>query len=226
MSSSRQSRVEQIMTVLEGRYGPKPWHQHRPPVEELVATILSQHTSDANSERAYTELVACFSTWEEVIEAPAESVASAIRSGGLADQKAPRIQSVLREVFAETGGDLYFLGTMPVKEARDWLTALPGVGSKTASCVLLFSLGMPAMPVDTHVHRVAGRIGIIRPIDSAERAQDLLEFEVGADRDRIYALHMELIAHGRAVCIARRPRCGECPLTRCCDYFADLSKNA
>jgi endonuclease-3 len=103
---------------------------------------------------------------------------------------------------------------------------LPGVGSKTASCVLLFSLGMPAMPVDTHVHRVAGRIGLIESTDSPERAQDLLESEVGADRDRIYALHMDLIAHGRAVCIARRPRCGECPLTRCCDYFAELSKNS
>ena len=225
MEGGRQSRIERVMTTLEERYGHKPWHQHRPPVDELVATILSQHTSDANSERAYAELVARYWIWREVVEAPTACIASAIRTGGLAEQKAPRIQAVLREVIAETGGDLGFLATMPVSEARTWLTALPGVGSKTASCVLLFSLGMPAMPVDTHVHRVAGRIGLIALTDSLERAQDRLESKVGADRDRIYALHMGLIAHGRAVCIARRPRCSECPLTRCCDYYAELSKD-
>lgn len=214
------------MRSLEERYGRKPWRRHRPPIEELVQTILSQHTSDINSERAFTDLRERFPTWETVIAAPSTEVARSIRSGGLAGLKAPRIQAVLREVFAETNGSLEFLEQKSVDEARNWLTALPGVGPKTASCVLLFSLGMPAIPVDTHVHRVAGRIGLIAPNVTAERAQYLLETQVGADRDRIYALHMLLIAHGRAVCIARRPRCGDCPLVRCCDYFAVLSQNA
>jgi endonuclease III len=224
MITSDRCRIDEIALLLKDRYGPRPWKQHRPPIDELVLTILSQHTSDLNSERAFAQLTDRFPTWEAIIAAPTNEVADAIRSGGLAEQKAPRIQAVLRTILELTDGwDLDFLADLPVGEGRKWLTNLPGVGPKTASCVLLFSLGLPAMPVDTHVHRVAGRLGLVQPKETAEGTQLILEKKVGADRDRIYALHMSLIAHGRAVCIARRPRCGDCPLTRCCDYYLELS---
>jgi endonuclease III len=227
MRNGDRCRIEEIASLLEKRYGPRPWKRHRPPIEELVLTILSQHTSDLNSERAFAQLADRFPTWEAIIAAPTNEVADAIRSGGLAEQKAPRIQAVLRTIFELSDGwNLDFLAGLPVAEGRKRLTSLPGVGPKTASCVLLFSLGLPAMPVDTHVHRVARRLGLIGPKETAEGTQHILEKKVGADRDRIYALHMSLIAHGRAVCIARRPRCGDCPLTRCCDYYLELSADS
>lgn len=227
MTNGDRCRIEEITTLLEKRYGPRPWKRHRPPIDELVLTILSQHTSDLNSERAFALMTDRYSTWDAIIAAPTIEVADAIRSGGLAKQKAPRIQAVLRTILELTDGwNLDFLANLPVGEGRKWLTNLAGVGPKTASCVLLFSLGLPAMPVDTHVHRVAGRLGLIGPKETAEGAQHILEKKVGANRDRIYALHMSLIAHGRAVCIARRPRCGDCPLTRCCDYYLELPANS
>jgi endonuclease-3 len=149
-------------------------------------------------------------------------VADAIRSGGLAAQKAPRIQAVLDAVLAERGSfDLDHLTTLPLPEAKRWLTDLHGVGPKTAACVLLFSLGRPALPVDTHVHRVARRLGLIRPAVGAAPAHAILEDMLGADRERVYAFHVTMIAHGRAVCTARRPFCERCVLTECCDYYAD-----
>lgn len=226
LSNRRQRQIGTVASILEERYGPRPWREHPSALDELVLTILSQHTSDVNSERAFAALKSRFPSWESIIDAPISAIAEAIRGGGLAKQKAPKIQGALREVMAQTGGDLDFLTHFSVAEGRKWLVSLPGVGAKTASCVLLFALGLPAMPVDTHVHRVAGRIGLIGLHDSPKQAQDILEAEVGANRDQIYALHMNLIAHGRAVCIARRPRCGECPLTRCCDYYVRLSANA
>lgn len=184
-------------------------------------TLLSQHTSDINTERAFASLRARFPTWEAVRMAPTMEVADAIRSGGLAAIKAPRLQAILNSVLAERGAlELDHLAALPLAEARQWLVDLDGVGPKTAACVLLFSLGRPAMPVDTHVHRVAQRLGLIGPGVSAEVAPALLEVGLGADRDRVYAFHVNLIAHGRTVCTARRPFCERCPLTECCDYFA------
>ena len=227
MLTAEQRQLDFIATELECRYGARHWRAQRPPIDELILTVLSQHTSDLNSERAFRDLVSRFPTWESVIAAPTVEVADAIRSGGLAAQKAPRIQAVLRSILVEWGAfELGFLSTMSVADGRRWLKALPGVGPKTASCVLLFSFGLPAMPVYTHVHRVAGRLGLIRASANAEQAQDSLEARLGENRDRIYALHMNLIAHGRTVCVARRPKCGECPLTRCCDYYIELSENA
>jgi endonuclease III len=227
MTTAKQRQLDFIATELERRYGVRQWRPHRSPIDELIVTILSQHTSDLNSERAFGELVSRFPTWEDVLVAPTSEVAESIRSGGLAAQKAPRIQAVLRSILHERGTfDLDFLSNMSVSDGRQWLKALPGVGPKTASCVLLFSFGLPAMPVDTHVHRVAGRLGLISANANAEQVQDSLEARLGENRDRIYALHMNLIAHGRTVCVARRPKCSDCPLTRCCDYYIELSENA
>jgi endonuclease III len=212
--------VDEIIEQIDQVYGPRTWRSHGDPLDELIATVLSQHTSDINTERAFRSLKAAFPGWEAVRVAPVDQVADAIRSGGLAQVKAPRIQRIL-DLLAEERGELSLAGieTLPPGEARAMLTAMPGVGPKTASCVLLFSLGMPALPVDTHVHRVSLRLGLIPPGTSAERAHDLLEAAVGEDRDRVYAFHLNVIAHGRAICIARNPRCGVCPLQECCDFF-------
>lgn len=200
-------------------YGKPHWRSANSPIDELVATILSQHTSDTNTERAFASLRARFPDWNAVIEAPVEQVADAIRSGGLANQKAPRIQSTLRTILERYGSfDLSFLRSMPVEAARAELTEIHGVGPKTASCVLLFSLGMPALPVDTHVHRVALRIGLIPAKTSADSAHALLEHKLGGDRDDVYAFHMNLIRHGRTVCTARRPYCERCSLSGLCSY--------
>lgn len=191
-----------------------------PPVDELVMTILSQHTSDVNTERAFAALRSRFPTWDAVIAAPTADVADTIRGGGLANLKAPRIQQALVEIQHEYGSfNIEFLAERSVPDARRLLTRLHGVGPKTASCVLLFSLGMPALPVDTHVHRVARRLGLIGNDVSAESAHDRLESALGGGRDEVYAFHMNMIAHGRAVCSAQQPACGRCRLTRCCDYF-------
>lgn len=227
MKPGEERQLEFVATELERRYGARLWRRHRPPIDELILTILSQHTSDLNSERAFADLVSRFPTWDAVLAAPTPQIAEAIRSGGLAAQKAPRIQAVLRSILDERGAfDIDFLANMPASDGRRWLEALPGVGPKTASCVLLFSFGLPAMPVDTHVHRVVRRLGLLSAGLTAEQTQDLLEARVGENRDRIYALHMNLIAHGRTVCVARRPKCGDCPLTRCCDYYIELSADA
>lgn len=212
---------DETATILEASYGSRCWSSSGDPLGELISTILSQHTSDVNTARAYASLRRAFPSWAAVRDAPVNDVADAIRCGGLADVKAPRIQRVLRELSDEGGAPILpDLAMMPLHVARDTLTALPGVGPKTASCVLLFALGMPAMPVDTHVHRVTVRLGLIPPGTSADAAHGKLEALIGGDRDRVYAFHLNAIAHGRAVCRARAPRCGMCPLRECCDYFA------
>jgi endonuclease-3 len=217
---STANEIEEVERRLDATYGPRRWQSSGPPLDELIATVLSQNTSDVNMERAFASLRSRLRTWEEVRLAPTAAVADAIRSGGLAEIKAPRIQRILDAIHAERGRlDLDHLQEMPLPEARRWLLALDGVGPKTAACVLLFSLGRPALPVDTHVHRVALRLGLIPPKASAESAHDLLQDLLGDDRDRVYAFHVEAIAHGRQVCTARRPRCERCPLTDCCDYF-------
>lgn len=213
--------IEHTAAVLDRVYGPRTWRSHGDPLGELVATVLSQHTSDINTARAYRSLRERFPSWAAVRDAPTADVADAIRSGGLAEVKAPRIQRILAELsVGDADPCLPDLASIPLPDARGVLLGLPGVGPKTAACVLLFALGRPALPVDTHVHRVALRLGLIPPGTSAERAHLVLEDLVGADRDRVYAFHLNAIAHGRAVCLARAPRCGVCPLQECCDFFA------
>jgi endonuclease-3 len=212
-------KLDEILRRLDTAYGPRPWRRHGPPLDELIETVLSQHTSDANTARAFASLRSHFPTWNDVRLAPTAEVADAIRSGGLAQVKAPRIQRIL-EAIADRYGVLSLdpLADLSLEEARSALLRLDGVGPKTAACVLLFSLGLPALPVDTHVHRVTTRLGLLPAGTTAERAHQVLEAQVGADRDRVYAFHMEVIAHGRQVCLARRPRCQGCILFTCCDY--------
>ncbi|MGN6031521.1 MAG: endonuclease III domain-containing protein [Thermomicrobiales bacterium] len=214
-------RFASIADDLDTEYGPFVLHPDREPLDQLIATILSQHTSDVNTARSWASLRERFPTWDAVIAANAEEVADAIRMGGLANQKAPRIQGVLEEIRERTGSfDLGFLAGMPLGEAKAWLTSLHGVGPKTAACVLLFALGRPAQPVDTHVHRLALRIGLVPPKTTPERCENILEDLLGDNPQTTYAAHKGLIAHGRAICLARAPRCPNCILKDRCDYYA------
>jgi endonuclease-3 len=208
-------RARTVLNRLRKRYGELLPPRRSDPLEELVLTVLSQHTSDVNAERAFESLRAAFPSWEEVVRAPTRSVADAIRSGGLADTKAPRIQGILREVVERRGAfDLSSLADLPDDEARAELMSLPGVGPKTAAVVLSFSLGRDAMPVDTHVHRVTKRLGLVPQTASAERADRILH-ELVPEGLRT-PLHVALIRLGREVCKAPIPRCRVCPLNDIC----------
>jgi len=191
-------------------------HESGDPVDELVCTILSQNTTDVARDRAYSRLRNAFPDWYSVRDAPVEQIEDLIRVCGLANQKAPRIKGALLAVSEHTGGELSldFLREMQIEDARAWLTEIKGVGIKTASIVLLFALGMPAMPVDTHVHRTVRRLGLIPENTSVERAHHLLEALV--PQDLYLPLHKELVWHGRAVCRARRPLCDVCTLQDLC----------
>ncbi len=207
--------TSQVLDLLWQEYAPFPWEPRYDPITEVVYTILSQHTSDRNSERAFKSLIDTFGSLEEVSQADTELIAQAINVGGLAKIKAPRIKEVLNQIKEMRGSlDLYFLKEMPLPEAKAWLRQLRGIGPKSAAVILCFSLGMPAMPVDTHVHRVAKRLGLIGPKTTAEQAHDLLEEMVAPERR--YPFHVALITHGRRVCKAPRPLCHRCVLAPGC----------
>jgi len=198
-------------------FGEPIWRNPLPPVDELISTILSQNTNDVNRDRAFDSLRAKFPTWEQVRDADTDEIIDAIRVAGLANQKGPRLQQVLRDITAERGSlDLSFLKDMPLEEARDWLTKFKGVGPKTAAIVLCFSLGRPAFPVDTHVYRVTGRIGLRPEKITVEQAHPYLEdvFPI----ETYYAAHLNIIRLGREVCGARKPNCPVCPVRDLCDY--------
>jgi len=207
--------IEQVIKLLGEEYGSLEWRPENSPIDVLVGTILSQNTSDANSGRAFASLKATFDSWEAVAAAPAEYIAQAIKSGGLSRIKAVRIKQILNKIEEARGSlSLDFLNLMDMFEARDYLMCLPGVGQKTASCVLLFSLGKPALPVDTHVFRVARRLGLIDSKVSIEKAHSLLQEQIPSAK--IYQFHLHMIEHGRRVCHARQPRCHECVLESGC----------
>jgi endonuclease-3 len=209
--------MAEIVDRLEAADGKAVLRTRHPALDELVLTILSQNTSDRNSEHAYARMRERFPTWEDVRDAPETELVEALRPGGLAVQKAPRIQTVLRDMDRL---DLAWLGGLPVDEAMRWLVALPGVGPKTASCVLLFSLDVPVMPVDTHIHRIALRVGLVPAGTTADAAHALLTEMTPPDR--MLEAHLLLIKHGRTTCTARRPRCEECVLLDMCDYGRSL----
>jgi endonuclease III len=200
-----------VTSELAQLYGPFTWEPRYDAASELVFTILSQHTSDINSERAFLNLMATFRSVEAVADADVADIERAIRSAGLSKTKAPRIKEVLGLVREKLGDfDLTFLAEMPLADAKAWLKDLPGIGPKTAAIILCFSLGLPAMPVDTHIYRVAQRVGLIGPKVNVDKAHDLLEPMVPPEE--VFAFHLYLINHGRKVCKAIRPRCSDCTL--------------
>jgi len=219
---SKMSLREQALEVhrrLIKAYGEPDWRPHMDPISELVSTILSQNTNDINRDRAYKQLCERFPDWEGVRDADVEEIKDAIRISGLANTKAPAIQRALRRITEERGAlSLDFLRDMDVEDAKKWLTEIKGVGVKTASIVLLFSLGKPAFPVDTHVHRVTQRLGLIGPRASREKAHRILEETL--PEDTYYAFHLNVIRHGREVCVAGTPRCEGCVLSDICAYYA------
>jgi len=217
----RKPGIDKILQLLISAYGDRTPVRRLEPVDELVLTILSQNTSDINSRRAFKSLVDAFGVWDRVAHAPGAVVTKAIRAGGLADVKSRYILGALQSLEKEAGGyDLRFLKGMELEAARAWLMRLPGVGMKTASCVLLFSLDMPAFPVDTHVLRVARRLGLVGPKIPAGSAHHEMERLVRpAD---IYRCHVLMIEHGRKTCRARRPLCGSCTIARVCPSYNKL----
>lgn len=217
------SKAQTIHRLLIDIYGLPQWRSHLDPISQVVSTILSQNTSDVNRDRAFHRLLTRFATWEEVRAAPVEAIEEAIRPAGLAQQKAPRIKGALQFITQERGElSLDFLKDLTVDEAKAWLTQIKGVGPKTAAIILLFSLGMPAFPVDTHVHRVTRRLGLIGPKVSAEKAHVILEDMLSADI--YYPFHLNVIRHGREICHARNPKCEICPLQTWCDYYQEITR--
>ncbi len=211
----------QVHRRLLNAYGEPTWRNPMPPVDELVSTILSQNTNDINRDRAFDSLVERFPTWEEVRDAPEDEVIDAIRIAGIANQKGPRIQGALRAITEERGRiELDFLREMPPDDVHDWLVRLKGVGPKTAAIVMQFSLDMPAFPVDTHIHRISGRIGLRPEKASREKTHQILANLFPPET--YYAAHLNIIQHGREVCKAPKPLCAECNLRDLCAYYQNL----
>ena len=216
MKNLKERAIKIHETLLEA-FGEPIWRTPLPAIDELVSTILSQNTNDVNRDRGFDALRAKFPSWEAVRDAKAEDVMDAIRPAGLANQKGPRIQQVLRAITEERGVlDLEFLAELPVEEARAWLTKFNGVGPKTAAIVLCFSLNMPAFPVDTHIYRVSGRIGLRPEKMNVEQAHPYLESIFPPET--YYAAHLNIIRLGREICGARKPNCPQCPIIKLCDY--------
>ncbi len=211
-------KAREVQRRLLAFYGRPEWRTALSPVDELVSTILSQNTNDRNRDAAFNRLRARFPTWEEVRDAPADEVVAAIRTAGLANQKGPRIQEVLRQITQKRGSlDLRFLRSLPGEEARAWLMDFKGVGPKTSAIVLLFSLGMPAFPVDTHIYRVTGRVGLRPAKMTVEEAHNALA-RLFSPQDYGTA-HLNIIRLGRELCHPRNPECPKCPLNDICDYY-------
>lgn len=214
---ARGKKLAQVSRRLFDYYGEPEWHELMPAVDELVCTILSQNTNDINRDQAFGALKERYGSWEEVRDADPEELQDTIRIAGLAQQKGPNIQAALQTISERNGRiDLDWLKDLSVEEARNWLVNLKGVGPKTAAIVMVFSLGMPAFPVDTHVYRVSGRIGL-RPLKlSVEKTHTYLE-SIGNPADFGH-LHLNLITLGRQFCQARKPKCANCPVLDLCDY--------
>jgi endonuclease-3 len=207
-------RLHAIRDRLRQAYGRPRLRPHRRPVDELILTVLSQNTNDRNRDVAYMRLRERFPSWEAVRRAPEEEVEEAIRPGGISKIKANRIKAILDDL---DGDELEWLPGAPIEDSRERLVALPGIGRKTAACVLLFSYGIPDVPVDTHVFRVGWRLGLWNEKSKLEDAHDTLT-ALAEDGDDAYEIHTNLLRHGRRICTARAPRCEECPLLSLCPY--------
>jgi endonuclease-3 len=213
-------RLSLIEEKLEKAYGKRKWRPHGSAVDVLVSTILSQNTSDINSSRAFQSLSETFRGWDEIANARISSIAKSIISGGLARIKAGYIREALRKIYNDFGRySLDSLKTMSIEKSMEYLTSMSGVGEKTAACVLLFALGKKIMPVDTHVHRVTMRLGLV-PAESERRKSFQFWFGKKSIVD-YYSFHLNLVRHGRITCLARKPGCGHCVLNRQCAYFRE-----
>ena len=207
--------IDQIIHLMTERYGPFAEEPRLDAAHEIVFTILSQHTSDTNSSRAYHLLMDKFGTLEEVARGNPADIERTISPGGLAKIKAPRIKQVLNQILELNGSlDLSFLQELPLDEAKAWLRQLPGIGPKSAGIILSFALGMPAMAIDTHIYRVSKRLALIGPKVTADKAHDILEEAV--EPGQVYPFHLAFITHGRQVCRAQRPLCCECVVAEAC----------
>ena len=222
MSGDREDQSQRALAVHEGLlefYGHPKWSNRLPPLDELISTILSQNTNDINRDVAFDALKAAFPSWEAVRDAPEQAVMDATRPAGLANQKGPRIQAVLKSISEQRGElSLDFLRKLSREEASEWLQQFKGVGPKTATIVLQFSLDMPAFAVDTHVYRITGRIGLRPAKMNADKAHAYLEELLPPES--YYPAHLNIIRLGREICLARKPKCPECPLQELCDYYA------
>jgi len=217
MKRDSQKRIKILSLKLEKIYRKKKWRVHSDPLSELIATILSQNTSDHNSHRAYFNLRSKFKTWDEVRKASVRRIADTIRSGGLADVKAGRIKNILNLIYEDKHAlNLNFLKKWRTEKIKEYLRKFKGVGEKTIACVLLFSLKRPVMPVDTHVLRVSKRLGLVPEKADAKGAEVILEELV--PQNLIYQFHLNLIEHGRKTCKSANPRCGECVLFKNCVF--------
>lgn len=221
----RKAKYAPVAQLLREMYGYPNWRQALPPIDELVDCVLSQSTNDNNRDRAFDALKACYANWEAVMNAPTDEVIDTIKPAGLANQKGPRIQNLLRQIYEQRGAlNIDFLNEVSIDEAKAWLTSFDGVGPKTAAIVLCFAFNREAFPVDTHIHRVGQRIGFLPAGISAEKAHPIMEAIVPPSD--YYAFHLNLIKHGREVCQARRPKCERCPLTAYCDYYHSQTRLA
>ena len=213
-----QARAFKVRHRLLDTFGDPVWRVRLPPLDELVSTILSQNTNDTNRDRAFDSLRQAFPTWEAVRDADPQVVINAVRSAGLANQKGPRIQNILKAITEQVGElDLGFLADVETAEARKWLLRFKGVGPKTTAIVLLFSLDKPAFPVDTHIYRVTGRLELRPEKMSADAAHNHLEKLFPPES--YYDVHLNIIRLGREICRARKPACPECVLNDICPYF-------
>lgn len=209
------NKIEAILSALEKEYGKSILNPSRDPLAELVRTILSQNTSDKNSKPAFSSLAVHLKSWDDLLKIETDELAMIIKQGGLGKVKARRIQQALSAIKQKRDNlSLDFLAEMPLDKARDWLKDLPGVGEKTASCILLFAFGKPALPVDTHVYRLSNRLGLLEPAIRPDQASRLLESIVPSEK--VHEFHVLLISHGRKVCKARHPACRTCVLQSVC----------
>lgn len=216
------SDLREILLQIEERLRERfsfPKREREDPIDVLIRTILSQNTSDANSHRAFANLKNRFPSWEALLKAPLEEIESAIRCGGISNIKAKRIKEILKRIKEERGSlTLSFLKDLTIDEARNYLLSLPGVGDKTASCVILFSFAKPAFPVDTHIHRIVNRLGILGNDLSPQEISQLIESNL--PEGLFLSLHLNLIRLGREICRPRNPKCQICPLKEFCNYYA------
>ena len=214
--------IREVYERLVELHGVLELTPRREPMRELVSTMLSHRTTHADEELAYERMLERFPTWEGVRDAPVADLTDAIRTSRYPEAKAKNIKETLSRLIEERGeANIDFLADLPVEEGMKWLTSLPGVGVKTATLVLLFNFHKPVLPVDTHVHRISLRVGLIPEKTSANKAHDLLLDVLPSDPYVLYNFHKALLRHGQRVCTYYNPRCERCPLTNLCDWYAE-----